>query len=49
VRFPVAVGLNFTLIKQLAPDATLEPHVFVSLKSPRSAPVIAMLVMFTVA
>ena len=29
VRVPVAVGVNVTLIVQLAPTATLLPHVFV--------------------
>jgi hypothetical protein len=43
-RLPAAVGLNVTLIVQLAPPATLAPHVFVSEKSPAFVPVIAMLV-----
>jgi hypothetical protein len=49
VRFPVAVGLNVTLIEQFAAAATLAPHVFVSEKSPPFVPVMAMLVMFKVA
>jgi len=28
-RTPVALGVNFTLMKQLAPDATLVPQVLV--------------------
>jgi hypothetical protein len=28
-RFPVAVGVNLTLIEQFAPAFTLAPHVFV--------------------
>jgi len=47
-RLPVAVGLNFTLIKQLAPAATLVPQALVRLKSLASEPVITMLVMLTV-
>jgi hypothetical protein len=35
-------------MKQLAPDATLVPQVFVSAKSSLYGPVIPMLVMFTV-
>src|ERR1700680_3623227 len=34
LRGPVAVGLNFTLIVQLAPGATLPPQVCVREKSP---------------
>jgi hypothetical protein len=34
VRVPLAVGLNVTLIVQLAPAARLDPHVFVCAKSP---------------
>jgi hypothetical protein len=48
-RFPVAVGLKFTLIVQFPAAATLAPHVFVSEKSPLFAPVTAMLEMFSVA
>jgi len=48
VRLPFPDGVNFTLMKQLAPDATLVPQVFVSAKSFVSGPVIAMLAMFTV-
>ena len=33
VRVPICVGLNVTLIVQLAPAGRLEPHVF-GLKSP---------------
>jgi hypothetical protein len=43
VRLPPAVGLNVTLIVQLAPPATLPPHVFVSEKSPAFVPVTPML------
>jgi hypothetical protein len=43
-RLPAAVGVNVTLIVQLAPPATLAPHVFVCEKSPAFVPVIAMLV-----
>jgi len=43
-RFPVAVGLNVTLMEQLALAATLAPHVLVSAKSPLLAPLMAMLV-----
>ena len=41
-RVPVAVGLNVTLMVQLAPAATLAPQVFVCEKSPLLAPVMAM-------
>lgn len=44
VREPVAVGVNFTLIEQLAPTATLLPQVFVWEKSTGFAPVKPMLV-----
>lgn len=37
VRPPAAVGVKVTLIVQLALAATLEPHVFVSAKSPLAA------------
>ena len=43
LRVPPVAGLNVTLIVQLAPAATLEPHVSVSEKSPEFAPVIPML------
>src|SRR5207245_7501265 len=43
-RLPAAVGVKVTLIVQLAPPATLDPHVFVSEKSPAFVPVILMLV-----
>lgn len=42
VRLPVAVGLQVTLILQLAPAATLLPQVFFSVKSPGLTPVKAM-------
>jgi hypothetical protein len=44
VRDPFAVGANVTLIVQLAPAATLDPHVFVWLKSDGLAPVSAIFV-----
>ena len=43
-RVSVAVGLNVTLIVQLAPAATLDPQVLVSEKSALLVPVIEMLV-----
>jgi hypothetical protein len=46
---PVALGLNFTLMKQLAPDATLVPQVLVWVKSAAFAPTIVTAVMLTVA
>ncbi len=45
VRAPSAVGLNVTVIVQLAPAATLAPQVFAWLKSPLTP----MLVMFNAA
>jgi hypothetical protein len=45
LRAPVAVGVNVTLIVQLAPAAKLVPQVFVWPKSPALLPVIAILVM----
>jgi hypothetical protein len=48
-RFPVAVGLNVTLIEQFAAAASVAPQGFVSEKSPLLAPPTAMLVMFSVA
>lgn len=48
-RVLVAVGSKVTLIVQFAPAATLEPQVLVCAKSPLFAPVMAMLVMFSVA
>jgi hypothetical protein len=48
VRLPLTKGLNVTLMKQLAPEATLLPHVLVSAKSPASAPMIAMPLILTV-
>lgn len=47
VRVPLADGVNFTLIEQLAPPARLEPQVLVCEKSPLFAPVIAMLEIFS--
>jgi hypothetical protein len=47
VRLPLARGLNVTFMEQLAPEATLLPHVLVSAKSPASVPVIPMPVIFT--
>ena len=41
---PVAVGLNVTLMVQLAAAARLEPQVFVCAKSPLLLPVTVMLV-----
>jgi hypothetical protein len=49
VRFPLAVGVNVTLIVQLPAAATELPQVFVSAKSPAFVPVIAMLVMLKAA
>ena len=46
---PEAVGLNVTLIAQLAPAATLLPQVFVCEKSAPLAPVNVMLVIVNVA
>ena len=40
VRVPAAVGVNVTLMVQLALIATLVPQVFVWVKSPAFAPVI---------
>ena len=48
VRLPFTRGLNVTLMKQLAPEATLLPHVLVSAKSPAAAPVMAMPLIFSV-
>jgi hypothetical protein len=49
LRAPVAVGLNVTLMVQLAAAATLVPQVLVWLKSPLFVPVMAMLVMLSAA
>jgi hypothetical protein len=46
---PVAVGLNVTLMEQLAPAAKLAPQVFVCEKSPLLVPVKVMLVRVSVA
>src|SRR5229473_2781047 len=48
-RFPVAVGLNLTLMEQFALAATLPPHVLVCEKSPALVPVTAMLEIVNVA
>lgn len=48
-RAPVAAGVNVTLMKQLAPDATLLPQVVVCLKSPGFVPVIETLRLLTAA
>jgi hypothetical protein len=40
VLFPFALGVNVTTILQLAPEARLAPHVFVSAKSVAFVPVI---------
>ena len=48
LRAPLAVGLNVTLIEQLAPAARVAPQVVVSEKSPLLVPVMAMLVRFIV-
>jgi len=44
-RAPVAVGLNVTLMVQLAPPATLEPQVLLCEKSPAFVPETPMLAM----
>ena len=49
VLVPDAVGLNVTLIVQVAPAATEAPHVLLWAKSPLLVPVTATLVMLTVA
>ena len=41
VRVPVAVGVNVTLMVQLAPAARLAPQLFVCAKSPLLVPVIS--------
>ncbi len=41
---PLMLGVNVTLMVQLAPTATLVPHVFVCAKSPLFVPAIRMLV-----
>lgn len=48
-RAPAALGVNLTEIVQLLPVATLVPQLFVSLKSPASVPVTAMLVIDNIA
>jgi hypothetical protein len=48
VLFPFALGVNVTTILQLAPEARLVPHVFVSAKSLVFVPVIAIEEMETV-
>jgi hypothetical protein len=47
VRLPFAEGVNVTLMKQLAPEARLDPQLLVWAKSPELLPVIEMLVMLT--
>ncbi len=49
VLVPDAVGLNVTLIAQVAPAATEAPHVLLWAKSPLLVPVMAMLVMLSAA
>jgi len=50
VRVPETVGLNTTVMMQLAEAARLDPHVLVEmLKSPGFAPPIAMLLIVIVA
>jgi hypothetical protein len=49
MRDPLAVGLNVTLIVQLASAATLEPQLLVWAKSPGSVPVSTMLEMLKAA
>ena len=43
-RVPSTVGINVTVMVQLAPGPTLDPQVFVCAKSPAFVPVIEMLV-----
>jgi hypothetical protein len=45
LRVPITVGAKVTLNVQVALTATLPPQVLVTLKSPGSAPPIAILVM----
>jgi hypothetical protein len=47
VRVPLAVGLNLTLMLQLAPAANELPQVWVCAKSPALGPTIAMAVIVT--
>ena len=49
VRVPVAVGLNVTLIVQLAPALTELPQVLLWAKSPLLVPVMAMPLMLSAA
>src|SRR5256712_7404189 len=49
IRVPLAVGLNVTLILQLAPAANELPQVWVCAKFPALVPVIAMLLMVKLA
>src|SRR5215831_10088842 len=49
VRVPIAEGVNVMLIAQEAPAATDVPQLFVCAKSLAFVPVMAMLVMFSVA
>ena len=48
-RLPVLAGVKVTLMVQLAPADTLDPHVLVRLKSPELPPDVAMLVMLRLA
>lgn len=47
LRLPLACGVNVTLMKQLVPEARLDPQLLVWPKSPELPPVIKMLVMLT--
>jgi hypothetical protein len=49
VRVPDAVGLNVTLMLQLAPSESMVPQVWVCAKSPAFFPPMLILVMFNVA
>ena len=48
VRLPVLVGMKLTTIEQIPPTWRLLPQLFVWMKSVEFAPVIVMLVMFSV-
>ena len=43
LRLPAAVGVKVTLMLQLEPAATFEPHVLVCAKSPALVPVMVRL------
>lgn len=49
VTAPVAVGVNVTLIVQLAPTANVVPHALVSAKDAAAEPVMLTAMLFTVA